>query len=86
MMKSFEHVVMDPVGIHARPAGLLAKEAKQYTSSVTIKKGSMKADAKKLMQLMGLGVKTGEKIEIEIDGKDEEVAYESLKTFFLANL
>lgn len=85
-MKSFEHVVMDPVGIHARPAGLLAKEAKQYTSSVTIKKDSMKADAKKLMQLMGLGVKTGEKIEIEIDGKDEEVAYESLKTFFLAHL
>ena len=39
-MKSFEYVITDPVGIHARPAGLLVKEIKGYAgSTVTIEKG-----------------------------------------------
>ena len=54
-MKSFNYVITDEVGIHARPAGMLVKEAKKYESSVTIFKGEKKADAKKLMVLMGLG-------------------------------
>ena len=85
-MKSFEYVVTDPVGIHARPAGLLVKEAKQYASSVMINKGGKKADAKKLMMLMGLGVKSGETIVVEIEGEDEDAACEGLKAFFAANL
>ena len=37
-MKEFEHVVADSMGIHARPAGMLAKEAKKYGSKVFIRK------------------------------------------------
>ena len=33
-MKSFEHVVKDQLGIHARPAGVLAKEAKAFSSKI----------------------------------------------------
>ena len=55
-MKSFHYVITDEVGIHARPAGMLVKEAKKYESSVMIVKGGKKVDAKKLMILMGLGV------------------------------
>ncbi len=81
-MKSFEYVIKDEIGIHARPAGLLVKEAKKYESKIVLKK-----DGKtKLMAVMGLGVKCGNKIEVEITGSDEEAAYESIKMFFEENL
>ena len=38
-MKSFEYTITDPVGIHARPAGILVKEIKKYASTVTVIKG-----------------------------------------------
>ena len=85
-MKTFNYVITDEVGIHARPAGMLVKEAKKYESSVMIKKGEKKADAKKLMVLMGLGVKCGEEVTVEVEGADEEKAYEAMETFFKENL
>ena len=48
-MKSFNYVITDEVGIHARPAGLLVKEAKKYESAVTIVKGDRKADRKSVV-------------------------------------
>ena len=59
-MKSFNYVITDEVGIHARPAGILVKEAKKYASTIMIVKGEKKADASRLMALMGLGVKCGD--------------------------
>lgn len=57
-MKKFEYTINDPVGIHARPAGLLAKKAKTMGSTVTIATADGRsAAASKLMALMGLGVK-----------------------------
>ena len=38
-MKTFDYTVKDELGIHARPAGLLVKEAKNLTSKINIKKG-----------------------------------------------
>lgn len=35
-MKKFQYVIQDPVGLHARPAGLLVKQAAGYKSKVTI--------------------------------------------------
>ena len=63
-MKSFEYTITDPVGMHARPAGNLAKKVKEYQSKVVIVKGEKSAEAQKLMAVMGLGVKNGEKIII----------------------
>lgn len=85
-MKTFEYTITDPVGIHARPAGMLVKEVKNYASNVTIVKGDRKADAKKLMGLMGLGVKCGETVTVEVEGADEDTAAAALETFFKENL
>lgn len=85
-MKSFNYTITDPVGIHARPAGVLVKEAKKYASSVSIVKGEKKADAKKLMVLMGLGVKCGDEVTVEVDGADEDTAVTALEAFFKENL
>jgi phosphocarrier protein len=85
-MKIFDYTITDPVGIHARPAGLLVKEAKKYTSSVTIAKGDKSADAKKLMVLMSLGVKQGDNVKVTVAGEDEDVAVAELAEFFKNNL
>lgn len=85
-MKSFNYTITDPIGIHARPAGMLVKEVKKYASSTTIVKGAKKADASKLMMLMGLGVKGGDEITVEVTGADEEAAVAALEAFFKANL
>ena len=73
-MKSFEYTITDPVGLHARPAGVLAKEAKKYTSIISITKGEKTVDARKLMAIMGMGVKQGDTVTVTIDGPDEETA------------
>lgn len=85
-MKKFEYVIKDEVGIHARPAGMLVKEAKKFQSQIVIGKDGKTAEATKLMAVMGLGVKSGQTIEVEISGEDEKEAYEAIKDFFEANL
>ena len=85
-MKEFQYTITDPEGIHARPAGMLVKEAKKYVSDIMINKAGKKADAKKLMMLMTLGVKCNEEVTVEISGEDEEQAAVEMEKFFIENL
>ena len=85
-MQKFSYVIKDEVGIHARPAGLLVKEAKKYESKITISKDGKSAEATKLMAVMGLGVKCGQSVEVSVEGGDEDAAFEGIKAFFEANL
>ena len=85
-MKQFTYTVTDPVGIHARPAGLLVKAAKGLDSTVTIAKADGKsAVAVKLMALMGLGIKQGETVTVTIEGENEEKVCAELEQFFKEN-
>lgn len=85
-MKQFEFTVTDPVGIHARPAGLLVKELKNYTSTVTIAKGEKSANGLKLMALMGMGVKCGDVVTVTVEGANEEADAAAIEAYFKANL
>ena len=86
-MKQFTYTITDPVGIHARPAGLLAKAAKALDSTVTITKADGKsAAATKLMAVMGLGVKTGETITFTVEGGDEEASAAAMEQFCKDNM
>ncbi len=85
-MKEFTYVVTDPIGIHARPAGLLVKEAKKFQSVITIKKESKEVNCLKLMGLMSLGVKQGETVTVKAEGADEDAAIAAFEEFFKANL
>ena len=73
-MQKFSYVIKDELGIHARPAGLLVKEAKKYESAIQIVKGAKAVAATKLMAVMGLGVKCGDTVEVEAEGADEAAA------------
>lgn len=85
-MKTFTYTIKDELGIHARPAGLLAKKAKELDAEITITKGEKTVGAKKLMALMGLGVKCGDTITVNVSGVDEENAEKAMKEFLEANL
>lgn len=85
-MKEFQYVITDKEGIHARPAGEFVKAAKGFASTVKVVKAGKEADAKKIFGLMGLGVKCGEEITVQVDGADEDAAAAALETFLKENL
>ncbi len=84
-MKTFSYTVKDEVGIHARPAGLLAKKAKEFQSTITLEKDGKSAAATKLMAVMGMGVKCGDTVNVTVDGADEDTAAAAMEEFFKSN-
>ena len=85
-MKHFSYTITDPVGIHERPAGIIVKAVKPFASSFTITKGDKSVDLKKLMALMGMGIKCGDTVDIKVEGPDEDAAAEALEKLFKENL
>jgi len=72
-MKKFAYTIKDPNGIHARPAGALVKVAKGFDSTVTVTNGEKSCDMKKLLALMGMAIKQGDTITVQVEGSDEDV-------------
>lgn len=86
-MKQFNYTITDPLGIHARPAGMLAKVAKSYSdTTITIAKGEIIVNATQLMKLMGLTVKQGNVVTVTAEGPQEGEAIAAMEKFFRDNL
>jgi len=61
-------------GLHARPAGVLAKKAAEFQSNIQISAGGQVKNAKSIMALMSLGLKKDQEFKLIIDGPDAETA------------
>ena len=85
-MKEFSYTIKDAQGIHARPAGLLVKVAKQFQSKSVIKFNGKEAKLTGVMGLIGLGVKKGSEVVVCVEGEDEETEAAEIKKFFQENL
>ena len=85
-MKEFKHVINDPMGLHARPAGMLVKACAGFASTVTVTAPTGKADAKRLMGIMRLAAKQGMELTITVEGADEDAAAAQLQAFLAENL
>ena len=85
-MKTFTYTVQDELGIHARPAGMLAKAAAGFKSTITLDNGVKKADARRLMAIMSMGVKKGVEETVTVEGEDEDAAAAAMEEFFKTNL
>lgn len=86
-MKQFTYTITDALGIHARPAGQLAKLAKSFAdTTATITKGEKTVKLSQLMMLMGLAVKKDTEVTVTVEGAAEEEAYKALQEFFEQNL
>jgi phosphocarrier protein HPr len=87
-MKTTQIVVLDPVGLHARPAVLFVKAANKFSSNISICNLSTSgkwANAKSILSLLTCGVKQGDRIEIKADGSDETIAVEALEKLVRSN-
>ncbi|MGO0062823.1 HPr family phosphocarrier protein [Brevibacillus fluminis] len=69
-------------GLHARPASVLVHKLAPYASAVTIRHNHKQANGKSILSVMALGAKTGEEIEIEVEGADEEQAAQCIRELF----
>lgn len=85
-MKTFEYTIKDPVGVHARPAGIIVSQAKNYDSQMTIFCGDKNANLKKLMSFMSLSIRFGQKVTVRIEGDDEAEAAAAMEAAFEENL
>ena len=78
-MKSITVTIIDPIGIHARPASTIAQTASKFKSNVTFKSNEKQGNAKSVINLMALGVKKDAIVEIIVDGDDEHEAINAIK-------
>lgn len=85
-MTTFNYTIQDKLGIHARPAGLIVKEAQKYDATITIEANGKSADASKIIAVMALGVKQETEVTVKAEGVDEAIAIEEIKKIFETNL
>ena len=85
-MKTFNYTIKDELGIHARPAGLLVKEAKKFQSKITLEGNGKSAEATKLMAMMSMGIKQGHELTVMAEGPDEDAAIAAMEEFLNNNL
>ena len=79
-------MVNDEMGLHARPAGALVKEAAKCSCKVTIRKGDKTGDAKRIFNVMGLSIKSQEEVEITVEGEKEAEEAAALQAFIKENI
>ena len=85
-MISKTYTILAPEGMHARPATAMVKLAKQFQSVIVLKYGEKATKLNSLLGVLGMGIKGGATILIEIEGADEVAAAGAFDNFFAANL
>jgi len=71
--------VVNPSGLHLRPAGVLSQTAMKFKSDITIVSGEKKIVAKSVLNVMAAGIKCGTEITLICDGEDEEEAMKTVR-------
>ena len=77
-MISQKVTVINPSGLHLRPAGNLCKEAMKFKSLITFRFAGGTANAKSVLSVLGACVKCGDEIELICEGEDEVLALKTL--------
>ena len=70
--------VVNPSGLHLRPAGVLSQTAMKFKCDVIIESGEKKIIAKSVLNVMAAGIKCGATINLICDGEDEAEAMETI--------
>ncbi len=83
-MEKVTVTVINPVGLHARPASLLTKLVKNYECNIDMYKNgdsSKKHQPKSILSIMALGAGLGDELTFEANGKDEKEAIKAIEEF-----
>ena len=79
-MYTKEVVVINEVGLHARPATFFTQKANEFKSGIWIEKDDRKVNAKSLLGVLSMGIVEGTAINIIADGEDETAAVDALSS------
>ena len=74
-------MVVNPTGLHARPAATLATEAAKFVSKIEVRNASRDGDfkdAKSMLAIMPSGITQNDKVELRAEGDDEIAAVDTL--------
>ena len=74
--------IQNAIGLHARPAAMIAAEASKHRSQILLRCGSCAADAKNSIRVLALAVNSGDCVELVVSGEDEEYALACLDGVF----
>ena len=80
LMKEITVLVVDPVGLHARPATVAVNAASKFKSDVKVAFKDKAVNMKSIMGVMSLGIPTQSEITICCEGEDEEEAIAQIET------
>lgn len=78
-MKQITVLVVDPVGLHARPATVAVNAASKFKCDVKVAFKGRSVNMKSIMGVMSLGIPTQSEITITCEGDDEEVAIATIE-------
>lgn len=81
-----ELAIANAVGLHARPAANLVREAKKFPAAIVLEKGGRRADAKSIFQVLALGVRQGDHITLTVSGDQAEEAFRQIAGFIESGL
>jgi len=85
-MTTIEYIITDELGIHARPAGQLVKKTNEFKCDIKLGTPEKLVDAKRVMGVMRLALKQGDKLTMTFEGEDEKEAASNLESFLKENL
>ena len=77
-MAEIHLLVIDPSGLHARPAARFVQAASRFSSRIVVRENGREADAKSLIALLGLTIRPSSEITLAADGPDADEALAAL--------
>ncbi len=75
-------LIINKLGIHARPAAMLVQLASKFRSDIYVLKDSVEVNCKSIMGIMTLAANCGSKIKVKAEGKDASQAVEAIADLF----
>ena len=79
-MKEFTYVIHDPLGLHARPAGILSRTTAGFKSKITLVYKDQPVLLRRMIGVISLQAKQGEQVKIQAEGEDADAAIAQLQT------
>ncbi len=74
--------IKNRLGLHARPAALIAQTAAGFTCDISLEKDGVTVNAKSIMGVMMLAAEHGSSLQLSTNGPDEKSAFEAIKALF----
>lgn len=78
-------ILQNAFGLHARPAALLARRARDFDSEISMKYGRHRVNAKSIMGLLTLGVAQGAVVGVTAEGHDAREAVRAIEDWFASS-